>query len=138
MKEYNISRLVKNEDLNHHGTLFAGRIAEWFVEAGFIAAASFVKAPENVVCLNFHGLVFTSPIKKGEIITFKSRIALLGKTRIVVYGKIISEITDIVPIEGFLTFVYVDEHGEKIPHGLQLDAPADEEEAGIRERAKQL
>ena len=29
-------RLVKSEDLNHHGTLFAGRTAEWFVESGFI------------------------------------------------------------------------------------------------------
>ncbi|NTU75550.1 MAG: acyl-CoA thioesterase, partial [Anaerolineaceae bacterium] len=31
--------LVKSEDLNHHGTLYAGRTAEWFVESGFIAAA---------------------------------------------------------------------------------------------------
>ena len=34
------SRLVKSEDLNHHGTLFAGRTAEWFVEAGFVSAAA--------------------------------------------------------------------------------------------------
>ena len=34
-----IYHLVKSEDLNHHRTLFAGRGAEWLVEAGFIAAA---------------------------------------------------------------------------------------------------
>ena len=28
------NRFVKGEDLNHHGTLFAGRAAEWFVESG--------------------------------------------------------------------------------------------------------
>ena len=33
MEIVKISRLVKSEDLNHHGTLFAGRGAEWFVEA---------------------------------------------------------------------------------------------------------
>ena len=33
MKEYKISHLIKSEDLNHHGTLFAGRTAEWLVEA---------------------------------------------------------------------------------------------------------
>ena len=33
-------RLIKSEDLNHHGTLFAGRCAEWFVESGFIAVAA--------------------------------------------------------------------------------------------------
>ena len=32
--------LIKSEDLNHHRSLFAGRSAEWFVEAGFIAAAA--------------------------------------------------------------------------------------------------
>ena len=138
MKEYYSSRLIKSEDLNHHGTLFAGRIAEWFVEAGFIAAASYVKSPENIVCLNFHGLVFKSPINKGEIITFKTKIALLGTTRLVVYGKIVSEIEEMTPIDGFLTFVYVDEHGNKIPHGLCLDNSEDPEELSIRERAKQL
>ncbi|MFB3926434.1 MAG: acyl-CoA thioesterase, partial [Syntrophales bacterium] len=40
MKTYIIHRQVKGQDLNHHGTLFAGRGAEWFVEAGLIAAAS--------------------------------------------------------------------------------------------------
>ncbi|MDP2989667.1 MAG: hypothetical protein Q8O57_03775 [Kiritimatiellota bacterium] len=37
---YVTNHLVKSEDLNHHGTLYAGRTAEWFVESGFIAAAS--------------------------------------------------------------------------------------------------
>ena len=32
MKNYYTTRLVKSEDLNHHGTLFAGRMSEWFVE----------------------------------------------------------------------------------------------------------
>lgn len=40
MKVFKISHLVKSEDLNHHGTLFAGRTAEWLVEAGFVTAAA--------------------------------------------------------------------------------------------------
>jgi acyl-CoA hydrolase len=40
IKTYVIHRHVKGQDLNPHGTLFAGRGAEWFVEAGLIAAAS--------------------------------------------------------------------------------------------------
>jgi acyl-CoA hydrolase len=47
------TRLVKSEDLNHHGTLFAGRTAEWFVESGFIAAARLIN-PQNIVCLKIH------------------------------------------------------------------------------------
>ena len=39
MKKYYATHLVKSEDLNHHGTLFAARTASWFVESAFIAAA---------------------------------------------------------------------------------------------------
>ena len=57
LRTHSICRLVKSEDLNHHGTLFAGKTAMWFVESGFIAAASLTH-PENIVCLNIHGMLF--------------------------------------------------------------------------------
>lgn len=47
--QFTTYHLVKSEDLNHHGTLFAGRGAEWFVESGFIAAANLVN-PKNLIC----------------------------------------------------------------------------------------
>jgi acyl-CoA hydrolase len=138
MKEYKCSRLVKSEDLNHHGTLFAGRTAEWFVESAFIAAASTVGDPKSIVCLNVHGLLFKNPIQKGEIITFNSKVAKMGNTSITVYAKVYSEMQEMIPIEGFLTFIYVDSDGNKIPHGLSLDEAIDEEEVEIREKAKKL
>lgn len=71
---HSIYHLVKSEDLNHHGTLYAGRTAEWFVDAGFIAAALLAK-PENIVCLKIHGMSFTAPVKKGEIVKFDSKLS---------------------------------------------------------------
>ncbi|MEL7650173.1 MAG: hotdog domain-containing protein [Sedimentibacter sp.] len=138
MKEYICSRLVKSEDLNHHGTLFAGRTAEWFVESAFIAAASTLGSPENVVCLNIHGFVFKTPINKGEIVKFTSKVVHLGKTSIVVHAKLEMEINKIPPVESFFTFISVDEEGKKVPHGLVLDEAANEEEKQLRERAKNL
>jgi len=138
MKEYLCSRLVKSEDLNHHGTLFAGRTAEWFVESAFIAAASTMGDPEKVVCLNIHGFVFKTPINKGEIVKFTSKVVRLGTTSIVVYTRLDMELSYITPVEGFITFISVDENGNKVPHGLVLDEAKDEEELEIRERAKNL
>lgn len=138
MKEYFNSRLVKSEELNHHGTLFAGRAAEWFVESAFIAAASTLGDPKNIVCLNIHGLVFRHPVNKGEIVKFSSRVAYLGKTSIVVYTKMETELSKLTPVDGFITFISVDENGNKIPHGLVLDSTKDEDELQIRERAKKL
>lgn len=128
MKEYICSRLVKSEDLNHHGTLFAGRTAEWFVESAFIAAASTIGDSSRIVCLNIHGLVFKSPINKGDIIKFSSRVVKLGNTSIVVHCEVYSEMREVTPVDGFLTFISVDEDGNKLPHELVLDEPKDEKE----------
>ncbi len=77
-------RLIKSEDLNHHGTLFAGRTAEWFVESGFIASTSLLD-PKNVVCLKVHGMHFTSPANPGEVLKFDSKIVYTGRSSLVAY-----------------------------------------------------
>ena len=92
--------LVKGEDLNHHGTLYAGRTAEWFVESGFIAAASMTK-PENIVCLKIHGMTFNRPIRKGELPVFTSRTEFYpanrrGKNAVHISPRTEIEVTSII------------------------------------------
>lgn len=127
-------RLVKNEDLNHHGTLYAGRTAEWFVESGFIAAASLTR-PQNIVCLKIHGMLFSRPVHLGEIICFQSRVVLVGHSRMVSYIEV--KVKDEVVIQGFITFVHADAEGHPLPHGLSIEPVTDEEKA-LAERAKNL
>ena len=90
IKTYRNYHLVKSEDLNHHGTLYAGRTAEWFVEAGFIAAAS-LTTPNHIVCLQIHGMMFTQPVNKGQIACFESKIIFTGRTKLVAYIRILIE-----------------------------------------------
>lgn len=78
MKEIKISHLIKSEDLNHHGTLFAGRTTEWLVEAGFIAAAAVHGRPQDILCVNVHGFTFKKPVQKGDILTIYGRIVKTG------------------------------------------------------------
>lgn len=126
--------LVKGEDLNHHGTLYAGRTAEWFVESGFIAAASMTK-PENIVCLKIHGMTFSRPIRKGELPVFTSRVALTGETKIVslIEVRVLSKLA----VRGFITFIHVDLEGKPLPHGLDF-VPLTDEEKALNEEAKAL
>ncbi|MDF3002103.1 MAG: cytosolic long-chain acyl-CoA thioester hydrolase family protein [Bacillota bacterium] len=139
MKYYKISHLVKSEDLNHHGTLFAGRSAEWLVEAAFVAAASQHGRPQDVLCVNIHGFTFTRPVQKGDIITFYSRVAKVGTTSITVYVKVMSEIHGTTHVDGYLTFVCVEpDTKRKRPHGIVMDETTDEEELQIRQRAETL
>lgn len=139
MRDYRMSHLVKSEDLNHHGTLYAGRTAEWLVEAAFIAAAAEHGRPQDVVCVNIHGFTFKKPVEKGGIISFVSKIAKVGNSSITVYVKSISEILKTVYVEGFLTFVCVEPDTKvKRAHGIVMDEPVDVEETEIRERASKL
>ncbi len=139
MKEYSISHLVKSEDLNHHGTLFAGRSAEWLVEAAFVAAASSHGRPQDVLCINIHGFIFKKPVEKGTILTLKSRVVKVGHTSMVVYVRAISEIEKTQHVDGFLTFVCVEpDTKKKRIANVQLDETTDPDELAIRERATLL
>ena len=136
MNYYNIYKLVKSEDLNHHGTLFAGRMAEWFVESCFISAANDYKHPENLVCVKIHELNFNTPVRKGDIINIQSKVCLAGKTSLTVYGKVLRGDDNTVLVDGYLTFVCIDENGNKMNHNLVLDTPISEEDLKIVNKAK--
>jgi acyl-CoA hydrolase len=133
-KKFISYHLVKSEDLNHHGTLFAGRTAEWFVEAGFISAAA-ITHPENIVCLQIHGMKFTKPIKKGELACIESKVVHAGKTRLVSFIRITT--SDIAVVEGFITFVHVDLEGKSLPHGLEI-IPLSAEDIELNKQAQAL
>ena len=126
--------LIKSEDLNHHGTLYAGRSAEWFVESGFISAGN-LTSPENIVCLQIHGMCFTRPVHLGEIVRFDSRVAFTGRTKIVAYVQMKAK--DEMIVEGFITFINVDAEGHSLPHGVVI-TPETEAEIEIQARAKYL
>lgn len=124
IQTFKTHHLVKSEDLNHHGTLYAGRTAEWFVESGFIAASSLTR-PEETVCLQIHGMMFKSPVHVGEIVAFESKVVYTGRTRIVTYIKVSRK--DQVLVDGFITFIHVDQTGKPMPHGIEITAVTPED-----------
>ena len=134
MKTLTIHHLVKGEDLNHHSTLFAGRGAEWLVEAGFIAAADLLP-PQYVLCLKIHGMTFRRPVKPGEVVRFDSKIVMTGRSRLIAYVRATTK--EELTVDGFLTFVYVDDEGKSRPHGITIEAETSEE-IELQERASQL
>lgn len=124
IKTLQTHHLVKSEDLNHHGTLYAGRMADWIVEAGFMAAAALTN-PVNIVCLKIHGLLFTRPVRKGEIVELKSRVVHAGKSTLI--ANVQARVGEAPAVAGFLTFIHVDEDAKSKPHGIVLEPRTDEE-----------
>jgi acyl-CoA hydrolase len=138
IREFVTTRLVKSEDLNHHGTLFAGRMSEWFVEGCFIAAATAYGNPEEIVCVKLHGLKFGKPAQKGQIIKLTTKVVLTGNTSITVYGKVSGLDDQDIAVDGFITFVCVDHEGKKKNHRMICPEPVTEEEKHLQMVARQL
>ncbi|HAN79618.1 MAG TPA: acyl-CoA thioesterase [Bacteroidales bacterium] len=137
MRSFSTYRLVKSEDLNHHGTLYAGRSAEWFVESGFVAASSLLPA-KNIICLKIHGMSFLHPVRPGQTICFESRVVFTGKSSLRVYTKVyLGNQPEVLYVEGFITFIHVDENTKPKPHGLEI-VPETEEEIKLYELAKNV
>lgn len=136
IRKCEIHHVVMGPDLNHHGTLFAGQGAKWFVEAGFIAAAN-LTSPERIVCVNIHGMHFKTRVPLGTVVRFESRMILSGRTRLVAYVKAVKSRNEELIVDGFLTFVHVDSEGRPVPHGIEIEA-ASEEDIGLQEKARAL
>ena len=123
-----IHHLVKGEDLNHHGTIFAGRAAEWLVEAGFCATA-YLMDPKDTVCMTINGMTFTKPAPKGRIIRYESRIIKAGTTSMIAYIQVFFAKSNDFIFDGFMTFVHLGEDGKKAPHGVKVVPTTDDEKA---------
>jgi acyl-CoA hydrolase len=130
------TRLVKSEDLNHHRTLFAGRTAEWFVEAGFLAAAKLLD-PQHIVCLKIHGMYFTQPVHAGQILEFTSKIVYTGKSSLLAYIQVKKNKIDEPFVKGFITFIFVDHNTKPVSHNIEI-VPESEEDKRLHEEAKSL
>lgn len=131
------SHLVKSVDLNHHGTLFAGRMAEWLVEVGFmVARAALGCPPGNVVCARLHGMDFRKSIGPGATLVVEGRVAYVGLSSVTVYVRAwpLGEPQEDLPYtDGLVTFVHIVET-RAVPHGLVVEVPRSGEERALWER----
>ena len=139
MKEFETLHLVKQEDLNHHGTLFAARAAAWLVEMGFTTAACEHGNTDEVVLRNLQNMSFFKAVAKGTVVKFTGRVVYTGNTSLMVAVTAKDAVTGESAIEGYITFVTIDkETGRKIPHKVVLDEASGEEEQLLRDKAQKL
>lgn len=139
MKIFETIHLVKSEDLNHHGTLFAARAAAWLVEAGFAAAACEHGSTDEVVMRNLHNMSFYKPVQKGTALCLVSRVVYTGTTSLMVSVLAKNAMTEEQYFEGYITYVTIEAgSGKKKAHGLVLDDTSSQEELDLRKAAKQL
>ena len=139
MEKYKTIHYVKYEDLTIHGTLYAARGMTWFTEAAFASAALAYSTTKELLLIGASDIKFKNPIPLGDIVSVTGQIVRTGRTSFTVAVTMASEFSSDVAIEGYATFVTVDdETGEKKPHGITLDETDDEEELIKRSEAGRI
>lgn len=134
MQTFITHHLVKEADLNHHRTLYAGRGADWIIEASFISASS-LTTTKSIVCLKVHGMLFLKPVPLGSLLRFESKVVYSGKTSLTAYTRVLFAQTDEFIVDGYITFIHINpENSKPSPHGLVIEASTDEEK-NLQEQA---
>ncbi len=135
LNSFKTYRLVKTEDLNHHGTLFAGIGSQWLIESGLIACSEYIPS-ENIVCVKVHGMHFRRPVKLGEVICFESKVVDTGRTSLTAFINVTSKDNEKI-VDGFVSYVNVDKNNVPFNHNAKLSIET-EEEKELNRIAKEL
>lgn len=111
-------KLVLPEHLNNHGSLFGGYLLKWIDEFAYITAS--LDHPGNrFVTVALDDVAFRHPVECGQILCFSVKLGKLGTTSIEYQVEVFGgrDPTAQMPIlfATSITFVNVDEHGNKQP-----------------------
>ena len=109
-------KLVLPEHLNHYGFLFGGNLLKWIDEVSYITVS--LDYPGcNFVTVAMDKVEFKKSIRDGSILCFVTEKSHIGKTSVEytvhVYNKSIDTGENVLAFSTRITFVCLDEHGEK-------------------------
>src|SRR5262245_37077035 len=119
------------------GQIYGGRMMEWIVTAGSLAASRVAHGPVALGAMD--DLDFLHPVKVGEIAILSARVEWVGRTSLEVGVRVYAERPATgerhVTLSSHLAFVAIDEAGRPRPVGARI-TPADRAEVTITEAAQ--
>jgi acyl-CoA hydrolase len=72
-------------------------------------------------------MFFTRPAKSGDVLKFSSKIVFTGKSSLTVYVQVDINGLKKPLVDGFITFIHVDEHTKPSPHFLIVNPVTDKD-----------
>jgi len=82
-------------------------------------------------------MFFTKPAKSGDVLKFSSKLVYAGRSSLTVYVHVDKNGNGKPLVEGFITFIHVDENTRPAPHYLEIE-PATETDKTLYEKAAGL
>jgi len=110
--------LVRPEHLNHHGFLFGGQLLKWVDELAWLAASRDYSGVKFVT-IGMEQVYFRHPVHNGSILRFRIEQRRQSRTSVTyavdVYADAPGADNELHVFENLVTFVSVDENGNKQP-----------------------
>jgi acyl-CoA hydrolase len=82
-------------------------------------------------------MFFTKPAKSGDVLKFSSKVVYAGNSSVTAYIHVENNGAVKPLVDGFVTFIHVDEHTKPCPHYLHIEATTEEDKI-LYETAKNL
>ena len=106
------------KDTNAHGTIFGGIILSQIDLAGSVEVRRHTRHP--VVTVALEKVIFHAPVFVGDIVSFYTRIARLGRTSATVHVKVVAERarergTRVDVTEAEVVYVAIDAQNKPVP-----------------------
>lgn len=110
---------VRMEQMNHHGSLYAGVLTDWMTEAAFFGVVQVAGCRDHLVMCAVQDFRFAAPAALGDILSFQYELVKVGRTSL----SIAVEAHDMLNPEKCIAtcqvvFVHTDENGKSSPHGI--------------------
>ncbi|MGB0639956.1 MAG: acyl-CoA thioesterase [Myxococcota bacterium] len=110
-----MTQIVLPSHTNNHGTAFGGQLAAWIDICAAVSAQRFSR--EAVVTVSMDEINFRKPVRRGMVVTLKSRVNQAWTTSIEVGVRVDAEDpktgTIVHCCSAYLTFVAIDDDGNK-------------------------
>ena len=119
------------------GQIYGGRMMDWIVTAGTLAASRVARGPVALGAMD--EIDFLHPVRVGDIAILRARVEYVGRTSLEVGVRVSSENAATgerqVTLSSHLAFVAIDPAAHPRPVGARI-VPADPGEAGVVEAAQ--
>ncbi len=119
------------------GQIYGGRMMEWIVTAGTLAASRIARGPVALGAMD--DIDFLHPVRVGEIAILRARVEWIGRTSLEVGVRVYSERPATgerhVTLSSHLAFVAIDEDGRPRAVGRAIH-PADAREEAVTDAAQ--
>jgi acyl-CoA hydrolase len=116
--------LVRPEHLSHQGYLFGGQMLKWVDESAWLCASR--DYPECIiVTIGLDKVEFKQRVVNGAILRFDVQFISQGRTSVTYLVEVFHDVNPSEAVNVFsthVTFVRVDESGQKIPLPDKMNA----------------